>query len=210
MQVKERVLHKVTAFVTRTSAAGRELLVFEHPHAGVQLPAGTVEANEEPEQAALREVREETGLVRLSLRGCLGAFDQPMPERSSMIFRDSMLQSTPQRDATLIRQFLRRGLPVEVGDEVNQFVKVTFRETDLRTGNVIAQQSGWIPVISLAERVVRSCFQVEAEPDTPDQWHHQADRDHTFALFWVPLDSDPGLHPAQAEWLTFARAHGLH
>lgn len=41
------VLHKVTGFVTR----GRELLVFRHPTAGVQLPAGTVEAGETPEAA---------------------------------------------------------------------------------------------------------------------------------------------------------------
>ncbi|QDV18203.1 RNA pyrophosphohydrolase [Gimesia panareensis] len=41
------------------------LLVFDHvgvPEAGTQIPGGTIEAGENPAQAALREAREETGL----------------------------------------------------------------------------------------------------------------------------------------------------
>ena len=37
---------KVTAFVTQEAPQGVELLLFEHPHAGIQLPAGTVELGE--------------------------------------------------------------------------------------------------------------------------------------------------------------------
>lgn len=54
------VVPKVSAFITR----GEELLVFtqpEHPEAGVQVPAGTMEPAEEPIVAALREAAEETG-----------------------------------------------------------------------------------------------------------------------------------------------------
>ena len=57
---------KVLAYITRRPD---ELLVFEHtaeyPEAGIQVPAGGVDAAETPEQAVLREVYEETGL-RLS------------------------------------------------------------------------------------------------------------------------------------------------
>src|SRR5262249_43927849 len=57
VSLTERVLlEKVTAFVTRDAAQARELLVFRHPHAGVQIPAGTVEKGESAEAAALREV----------------------------------------------------------------------------------------------------------------------------------------------------------
>ena len=59
----QRTLQKVTAFVTRGVGEDAELLVFRHPHAGLQLPAGTVEVDESPPAAALREVLEETAVT---------------------------------------------------------------------------------------------------------------------------------------------------
>ena len=49
-------LEKVTAFVTRPRTTGTELLLFRHPNAGIQLPAGTVDLSESPVEAVLREV----------------------------------------------------------------------------------------------------------------------------------------------------------
>lgn len=53
-------LGKVTAFVV-TAEKPHDLLVFKHPTAGLQLPAGTIEPGESPIAAAKREVWEETG-----------------------------------------------------------------------------------------------------------------------------------------------------
>ncbi len=53
-------------YCTLDAPAGVEILVFEHrdfPEAGVQVPAGGIEAGETVEQAALRELHEETGVV---------------------------------------------------------------------------------------------------------------------------------------------------
>ena len=58
---------KVVAYITR----GDGLLVFTHrdiPEAGVQVPAGTVEMDETPGAAVLREVHEETGLTPTAVR----------------------------------------------------------------------------------------------------------------------------------------------
>lgn len=53
--------HKVFAYFTHS----HRLLVFRHadfPEAGIQVPAGTVQPDENSDEAVLREVYEETGL----------------------------------------------------------------------------------------------------------------------------------------------------
>jgi len=63
--------HKAFVYITHN----HHLLVFQHPafpEAGIQVPAGTIEAGEQPEAAALREAFEETGLRELALVGFLG------------------------------------------------------------------------------------------------------------------------------------------
>ena len=65
------MIQKVSAYITN----GRRLLVFEHtkfPEAGVQVPGGSVEQDEMPETAVMREAREESGLENLSLIRFLG------------------------------------------------------------------------------------------------------------------------------------------
>jgi 8-oxo-dGTP pyrophosphatase MutT (NUDIX family) len=65
-------IQKVYAYITYED----QLLLFRHtryPEAGIQVPGGTVEEGETPEEAVLREAREETGLNELSIRTYLGA-----------------------------------------------------------------------------------------------------------------------------------------
>jgi 8-oxo-dGTP pyrophosphatase MutT (NUDIX family) len=62
----------VACYVTRTTEAGEELLVFEHTEvdpgdaSGIQVPAGGMLPFEGIEDAAAREVEEETGLAGLT------------------------------------------------------------------------------------------------------------------------------------------------
>jgi ADP-ribose pyrophosphatase YjhB (NUDIX family) len=62
---KLRSIKKVTAFVIREVRKDVDILLFEHPEAGTQLPAGTVEINEKPEEAVIREVAEETAVTSI-------------------------------------------------------------------------------------------------------------------------------------------------
>jgi len=64
------------AMIYATSSKG--LLVFEepaHPHIGLQVPGGTIEAGEERSAAACREFHEETGLQAATVPRLLGSID---------------------------------------------------------------------------------------------------------------------------------------
>ena len=70
LRVSLKVVEKVAAYITRDT----HLLVFRHVHseAGIQVPAGTLEPGESPNDGVLREAREETGLDCLEVRRFLG------------------------------------------------------------------------------------------------------------------------------------------
>ena len=66
-----RYVDKVVAYITR----GSELLIFAHtefPGAGLQVPAGSMDPGETPQQAVTREIREETGLTAFHVARLLG------------------------------------------------------------------------------------------------------------------------------------------
>lgn len=65
---------KVVAYITHAD----QLLVFrhsQHPEAGIQVPAGSIEPGEDPAAAIIREAFEETGLEQLQLNRYLGEAD---------------------------------------------------------------------------------------------------------------------------------------
>lgn len=77
--MEERLIGKVAALVIRNGIAGAELLVFDHPLAeggiNIQLPAGTIDPHEEPEEAVVRELWEEAG-VHGRIIGLAGVTDE--------------------------------------------------------------------------------------------------------------------------------------
>ncbi len=56
-------VEKACPVVFRTLASGLEVLAFTHPLADKQFVKGTVDRGETPAQAAVRELREESGLI---------------------------------------------------------------------------------------------------------------------------------------------------
>ncbi len=76
-------LLKVLAYVTRRIGNDTELLVIDHrdhPDAGTQVPAGTIEPGESPEAAAIRELAEETGLTNATLVDRIDVYEWEKPE----------------------------------------------------------------------------------------------------------------------------------
>lgn len=66
---------KVCPVVLRGKAPHRDILVFRHPLAGIQLVKGTVEADESISEAALRELEEESGIKASGIQAYLGEWE---------------------------------------------------------------------------------------------------------------------------------------
>lgn len=199
------VIQKVTAFITRKNGADvTELLIFQHPTAGVQLPAGTVEAGETLPEAAYREVAEETGLTAVELRSHLGTINRTLAGDQRALLQNANFLIGPQRKAKPLNFRLGRGNWLRVLDEVDGFAEVVFEESDLNFDppKVQTRISGWLPTEILATQMERAFFHFALTTPTPEKWDQAADR-HIFALYWVPLVPKPTLVQGQHAWLDY-------
>ncbi len=197
------VVEKVTALITRPSAEGQDLLLFEHPHAGIQIPAGTVEEGETPEAAVLREVLEETGLVPLTSPRFLGVAEDRLPEGQRIVAEPTRVYARPDR-MSFDWAYLRKGIVVTVGWRASGFSQVTYQECDQMPDPqyVTLSITGWVPDGVLASTVRRHFFHLEYRGPSPERWQVSADN-HAFTLFWVPRSALPAVIAPQDGWLDF-------
>ncbi|MFB7673601.1 NUDIX domain-containing protein [Kitasatospora purpeofusca] len=103
MSPEKAVREKVLAYIVRD---GR-LLVFRHTdhgyeEVGIQVPAGSIRPDETPEDAALREAREETGLSAFTVVRKLGETEYDLtPYRYEVqrrhVFHLALAEPTPER-----------------------------------------------------------------------------------------------------------------
>lgn len=200
------IIEKVTAFITRPSQDGHDLLLFEHPHAGVQIPAGTVEDGETPVEAVVREAAEETGLSpsALSVRRCLGGSEERLPEGHRIVVERTRVYACP--DATSFAwAYLRPGIAVALsGRRTNGFSQVTYEEFDRVPDPQYVTMSitGWAPDGALTDTMRRHFFHVEFHGQSEESWMVCTDN-HRFTLFWAPLMDLPQIVCPQDEWLKF-------
>lgn len=198
-----RVIEKVTAFITRESKDGHDLLLFKHPNAGFQIPAGTVEDDETPDQAVIREATEETKLTALSIRQYLGCTEEKLPEGQRIIVEPTKVYARP--DLTSFDwAYLRKGVPVKVTRRLDGFSQVTHEEFD-RVPNpryVTMCITGWVPDGVLTDMKKRHFFLLEFDGHSEESWAVQTDG-HFFTLFWASLRALPKIIQPQDEWLAF-------
>lgn len=200
--ISSQIMRKVTGFVTRKRVNQMtELLVFQHPTAGVQLPAGTVEQGESWTHAVLREVAEETGLTEVCLVGILGSTDRILANGARAVMQPTTLLSGPRTDATPLNWTLGRGSPCRLVSEADDFAEVVYEETNLNVipNKVRIRLSGWVPTNVLTERVERHFYHLELTGTAPERWVQEAER--LFECYWTPLVPKPVLNASQKEWI---------
>jgi ADP-ribose pyrophosphatase YjhB (NUDIX family) len=89
---------RVVVYVTREHplTGADQLLIFEHPELpGLHCPAGGIEAGETPEQAAAREVQEETGLKGIAIVRKVGYAEQPGRLEPRFLHESQFLHAEP-------------------------------------------------------------------------------------------------------------------
>jgi 8-oxo-dGTP pyrophosphatase MutT (NUDIX family) len=200
------IIEKATAFITRPSQDGYDLLLFKHPYAGVQIPAGTVEDDETPAEAVIREAAEETGLSPSAMSVCryLGCSDEKLPEGHRIVVKRTRVYARP--DATSFDwAYLRQGITVVLnGRRTDGFSQVMYEEFDQVPNSQYVTMSitGWVPDGVLTDTRRRHFFHVEFRGQSEESWTVYTDN-HRFTLFWAPLTDLPQIIHPQNEWLKF-------
>jgi 8-oxo-dGTP pyrophosphatase MutT (NUDIX family) len=196
-------IEKVTAFVTRTVNGRRELLLFQHPSAGIQIPAGTVEPGELPAAAAIRETHEETGLRDVAIDQYLGVREVVLPDTRRMIHQATGVYARPDLMSFNWIQ-LGRGLIVTVERQSGDFTQISHQEWERQAepAYVSYQITGWVPSAVLTQLHRRHFFTLTTTDATPERWQHTAEQVLRFTLFWAPLQALPPLHSSQVAWLS--------
>ncbi len=195
-------LEKVTAFVTRTGPDGTRMLMIQHPTAGVQFPAGTVDEGEEIEHAAFRETFEECGISidQLRLVQLIGQRDEFPPGATNTILHRTTVYALPNPNS-FDWAYLPRGAAIQFLRKQNGYAQVTYQEGDRFPDPRYTsyQITGWVPESALAVANRRYFYHLAFTGDTPERWSQNADY-HTFELFWAPLSDLPRIVPFQRSW----------
>ncbi|MEC9298464.1 MAG: NUDIX hydrolase [Gemmatimonadota bacterium] len=99
---KARIEHSSGGVVARRMDGNVHLLLIRDPYGNWGLPKGHVENGESSCEAALREVREETGLTHLEAGPSLGSIDWHFRLKGDLVhkFCDYFLMASPHGDTS--------------------------------------------------------------------------------------------------------------
>lgn len=198
-------LEKVTLFITRIREEKAELLLFKHPNAGIQIPAGTVEIGETPLQAALREAKEETGLEKFNDKKYIGLIETNLPNGKFVIVKETRVFARPDATSFDWAKF-RRGIRVNSCNRDEEgFYQVEYNEDDKYPNPEYVTYSikGWVPKECVSQKVIRYFYHFISEENTKSEWEQFTDN-HNFKLFWAPVVNLPNIVQPQMQWLEYA------
>ena len=202
-----KVVQKVTAFIVRERKGIKELLVFKHPTAGVQIPAGTVEKGEDIETAVKRETYEETGLQLVEIEDYLGCFENELGDDQRIIAETTPVYIEPNLTAIPYKRKLPKGLTVDYLSTQEDFTHISYIEYEYdqfhKPIRIDTSITGWIPNENLRAQKRRHFFLMSTQEETADAWELKSDQGHIFKPYWTPLSPKPNIIPPQDKWLDF-------
>ena len=201
------IVQKVTAFIIRERNGVKELLVFKHPTAGVQIPAGTVEKGEDIETAVIRETYEETGLQFVEIENYLGCFENELENNQRIITETTQVYIESNLTAIPYKRKLPKGLTVDYHSTQENFTHISYIEYEHdkfhKPIHIDVNITGWVPNKNISAEKKRHFFLMSTQEETPDAWELKSDGGHIFKPYWTPLSPKPNIIPPQDKWLDF-------
>lgn len=195
-------MEKITAFITRKKK-NVDLLLIQHPNAGIQIPAGTVEEGETVVEALKREILEETGLKNVKIKNYIGSQKTKLSNNEFLVSTKTKVYSRPT-PTSFDWVELRKGIAVTSNRIFGNFTQITYKEYD-RYPNpryVTYQITGWVLTKILSKESERHFFHVITGEKVPDEWEILADN-HKFKLFWSSFANIVDIIDPQFKWLDF-------
>jgi 8-oxo-dGTP pyrophosphatase MutT (NUDIX family) len=199
------MLEKVSAFILRSTQYGPEILVIEHPTAGLQLPAGTIENGEAPETAVLRKVFEETGLKQVEIVKIITETHEFTTPDEAYLMETLRCYAWPAQSAQRFGPLFTRGKRFQVFERKVGFTRIMHEEFDLdkKSAKSVKTIEGWLPSASLTHEIRRLFYLIRVLYETPQNWSHLTDYGETIQIKWLPLIPSPKLNEEQIIWLDF-------
>ena len=202
-----KIVQKVTAFIVREQNGIKELLVFKHPTAGIQIPAGTVEEGEDLETAVRRETEEETGLRFVNIEKYLGCFENELEDNQRIIAETTEVYIEPDLTAIPYKRKLPKGLTVDYFSTQKDFTHISYIEYEYdrfyKPVCIDANITGWVPNEKVSAQKKRHFFHLSTQEETADAWELKSDQGHIFKPYWTPLSPKPDIISPQDQWLNF-------
>ncbi len=200
-------IEKVSAFITQERNGVKMLLVFKHPNAGIQIPAGSVEVGEDIETTAIRETYEETGLKQVKIEKYLGCFENELEQQQRIITKTTEVYIKPDLNAVPYKEKLTRGLTVDYHSTQEDFTHISYIEYEFdefhKPIHIDYNITGWVPNECLSDQKKRHFFHLSTQEETEDTWELKSDRGHIFKPYWTPLSPKPQIISPQDRWLDF-------
>jgi len=199
-------MKKITAFVFRNDR--KELLLFEHEDKTIQLPAGTVEPNEDLLEAGIREACEETAIRQQSIiTSELLDFSNNDLESDELVIEETCPIYSRPKETSMCWGRIPRGITVKQVREKEGFYQVQFDDwnDEIKKDYLSYSLIGWIKKECESREKLRYYCVLDVKNEQ-EKWLVNNDN-HVFKPFWSPITDLPENIVPENKWINVLRAY---